>query len=279
MQSDSLAPMTSAPEPMTTADEKDRTLSPVGARIVELMQQRRLSGRKLAALTDLSPSYISTITTGKTKVPSTKVLRALSIYFNEDLFRLVTEGDTALLEQVVNELELAERIRNGQPALAPAGSITSRADDGALPVVGIVEAGAWRARDEFGDITDEVTPLTRDPRFPLARQEAHLVRGDSMDQAGIFEGGYVRMIAYDDVPLSLRPGTIVILERAAGDFSIFERTVKQVEFVDGEYRFIPRSSNPRHKPVILPQDVDLFDETSEVRVLGFVTAFINPIPY
>ncbi len=100
-----------------------------------------------------------------------------------------------------------------------------------------------------------------------------------MDLAGIFDGGYVRMIAYDDVPLSLRPGTIVILERAGNDFSIFERTVKQVEIVDGEYRFCPRSSNSRHKTIVLPQTVDLFDETSEVRVLGFVTAFINPIPY
>lgn len=279
MQSDSLATMTNAPGPMSADDEKDRTLSRVGQRIVDLMRERNLSGRKLAALTDLSPSYISTITSGKTKVPSTKVLMVLQNYFQEDLFGLISSDELDRDAWEKFDRSLVKRNENGQPAFTPGGGITSRADDGALPVVGIVEAGAWRARDEFGDITDEVTPLTRDPRFPLARQEAHLVRGDSMDQAGIFEGGYVRMIAYDDVPLSLRPGTIVILERAAGDFSIFERTVKQVEFVDGEYRFVPRSSNPRHKPVILPQDVDLFDETSEVRVLGFVTAFINPIPY
>lgn len=279
MQSDSLTLMTNAPDPTPADDEKDRALSPVGARIIELMQQRRLSGRKLAALTDLSPSYISTITSGKTKVPSTKVLTVLSNYFDEDLFQHLRAGDLVTDQPMPMSVRLVKRNENGQPALAPGGSTTSRADDGALPVVGIVEAGAWRARDEFGDITDEVTPLTRDPRFPLARQEAHLVRGDSMDQAGIFEGGYVRMIAYDDVPLSLRPGTVVILERAAGDFSIFERTVKQVEIVDGEYRFVPRSSNPRHKAIVLPQNVDLFDETSEVRVLGFVTAFINPIPY
>ncbi|WP_156295603.1 S24 family peptidase [Methylobacterium aquaticum] len=274
-----VAPMTDATKSHSDESKAADELSPVVRRILELIDKSGLSGRDISKKIGKSPTYLTTLTGGKTKVPGTKALIALSNFFNEDLFRLVPNGDRVDDPDFDPQSPLVVRNENGQPAFVSRGGTTSRHDDGALSVVGIVEAGAWRERDEFGDITDEVVPLVRDPRFPNARQEAHLVRGDSMDQAGLLDGGYIRMIAYDDVPLSLRPGTIVVLERASSDHSTFERTVKQVEFVNGEYHFRPRSSNPRHKPIVLPQDVDLFDETSEVRVLGFVTAFINPIPY
>jgi hypothetical protein len=143
-----------------------------------------------------------------------------------------------------------------------------------------VEAGAWRRHEEHAEIQDVIEDIGRDPRFPSARQEAHLVRGDGMNAAGITIGGYVRVVCYEDAHISLRPGMIVLVERRFDGEGLFERTLKEVEILsDGGYRLVPRSHNPKHETFVIPAGQDPADENAKIRVIGFVTAFVQPIGF
>jgi SOS-response transcriptional repressor LexA len=133
-----------------------------------------------------------------------------------------------------------------------------------LDVMGTIQAGNWVDRSLVDEHEEhEIIPVARDPRFPHAKQYALAVIGDSMDKE-YPEGCYVTCVDYWDSGLQLRDGLIVHVERHNGP--LVEMTLKAVETIDGEKMLVPRSNNPRHKP-IKPEG----DGGTDVLVKGIVT--------
>lgn len=144
-----------------------------------------------------------------------------------------------------------------------------------LPVVGVVEAG------QFRDITlvnqdeeYETVNVVRDEKFPHARQYALRVSGDSMNEK-FADGSYVICVSFPDTGLALKGGMIVHVERHIAGTHLVETTLKQVEDRNGKRFLVPRSTNPRHKPIEINPD----DEMTETKVQGLVVGSYSPVSF
>lgn len=143
-----------------------------------------------------------------------------------------------------------------------------------LPVVGVVEAG------QFRDVTltsqDEEYPtvnVVRDRKYPHARQYALRVSGDSMNE--LFEdGSYVVCARFSDTGLALKDGMIVHVERRIAGTHLVETTLKQVQIRGSKQLLIPRSRNPKHKPIEITRD-----DMTEVVVQGVVIGSYTPVNF
>lgn len=144
-----------------------------------------------------------------------------------------------------------------------------------LPVVGVVEAG------QFRDITltsqEEEYPtvnVVRNRRYPSARQYALRVSGDSMDKL-FAEDSYVICASFDDTGLALKTGMIVHVERRIAGTHLVETTVKEVEYRGRRCFLMPRSNNPKHKPIEVQPD----DDKTETRVQGLVIGTYSDVDF
>lgn len=140
-----------------------------------------------------------------------------------------------------------------------------------LPVVGVIAAGSWREID-----ADEVIPgpshigMGSDPRFPRIRQYALLVSGDSMNE--LFpDGSYVTCIDHVDAGMDLKVGMVVHVERSRDGGQLVETTLKEIASINGETVLAPRSTNPKHKPIVVNGD-----EGTEIAIRGIVTGMWMP---
>lgn len=138
---------------------------------------------------------------------------------------------------------------------------------------GIVEAGAFREVDMLNQDSPRIIPLPRDARYPRCRQYAFEVRGDSMNLAKIEEGMWVTGVDYIDFTEwhgEVRSGMKVVVERSRAQGAERELTVKELHFTRDHVEFVPRSSNPEHKPVKVKADFKS-DNGISIRVLAIVT--------
>ena len=145
-----------------------------------------------------------------------------------------------------------------------------------LPVLGIVEAGAWRDITADEDHEPEVRQVARDARFPDAAQFLLRVRGDSMNAAKpspILEGMLVRCVSWADTGLELRTGLIAVVR--LWDGSRAETTMKRVHIMPkGDIELRPESTNASHKAIQLPADhVD--GDGVRVEIIAVVTAAVQ----
>ncbi|MGE7415865.1 LexA family transcriptional regulator [Methylobacterium tarhaniae] len=141
----------------------------------------------------------------------------------------------------------------------------------AIPIIGKTEAGTFREVVEYDDEEHEYVFDEPDPEFPRARQVAFLVEGDSMNQADppILPGAKLICVDFEETGLPLIEGMIVVVERTQDGGQSREWSVKEVE-LDGENTiFAPRSSNKRHKPIIMRDDPDI-EEAKEAHVIALV---------
>jgi hypothetical protein len=141
-------------------------------------------------------------------------------------------------------------------------------------VAGTVQAGSFREVDEFVQTEFVTIYETRDPQFPDARLGAFNVAGDSMNNLKprpILPGDRVITIDFDDLRgrVPLRDGMIVVVEQVRDGGHLREWSVKQIEFYDDRIEFHPRSTNPRHKPIVVAHDPRA-DDGRSVRVLALV---------
>lgn len=158
------------------------------------------------------------------------------------------------------------------PDISAAGHNLATTHVDVVPVVGVVEAGAFRVVDDLSQIEpDDFEGLTvpRDARYFGMRCFAFEVRGDSMDRV-IPNGSYV--VAVDIVDYADRYGPVasgryVVVERTNGHMK--EWTVKEAVVFADRIELRPCSTNPRHKTITVPL-ADL-DNGSEVRILGVVS--------
>ncbi len=146
-------------------------------------------------------------------------------------------------------------------------------------VVGTVEAGAFREVDEFTQEELPEIPAERDERFPHARMIAFDVAGDSMNDLKprpILPGDRVIALAYDDIQheVPLRNGMTVVVERERDGGHIREWSVKEIQMFPDRTEFHPRSTNSRHKPIIIEKNDDP-DNGETVRVIALVKNIVS----
>lgn len=136
-----------------------------------------------------------------------------------------------------------------------------------VPVVGVAQAGTWiDAHDVMQEPLGHISTV-RDERFPGLEHISYRVQGDSFDQF-VRDGGHVICVRWAETGLELKAGMTVVAEQSR-DGGLIQRTIKTVEGGPGNWRLAPRSSNPRHKPLV-------FKEGDHVEVVALVVQFISP---
>lgn len=142
-------------------------------------------------------------------------------------------------------------------------------DDDMLIVNASVEAGVWRASEQWNDertfvIENMPTPIPGAKRFGLevvgGSMNEFYQPGTILDCVSIFSGG-----------TKPQSGDHVIVECIRPD-GLRELTVKEYREEDGRYWLVPRSTDRRFKPIeYAGPDSEHVDE-SEVHVIAFVIA-------
>lgn len=150
-------------------------------------------------------------------------------------------------------------------------------------VVGTVEAGTFREVDEFDQTEHLEIAVPKDEKFPYARQMAFNVSGDSMNDLKprpILSGDRAICVAYEDVAdeATLRDGMVVVVERTRDGGHTREWSIKQIELYADKTVFAPRSTNPKHKPIIIERDVEA-DDGTRVEVIALVRRIVNDLEY
>ena len=151
-----------------------------------------------------------------------------------------------------------------------AGSIRKNIEIG-LPIMGTVQAGNLR------DITlvdenfePEILMAPKDQRFKHASQYALKVEGDSMDLE-FPDGCYVTVVDFPSSGLELKPGHVVHVERYLGGAQHVETTLKEIQSINGQILLVPKSTNPKHQPIVVTGDDD-----TEIKIRGIVTGKWEP---
>jgi phage repressor protein C with HTH and peptisase S24 domain len=147
-------------------------------------------------------------------------------------------------------------------------------------VAGVVEAGSFIEIDEFDQREPERVIVPEDPEFPRARILVFEIRGDSMNamHPPLLPGGRAICVAYEDVAhlYPVRDGMTVVVERTRDGGHLREWSVKQVELHDDRVEFHPRSTNPKHRPIIVDRDAQA-DDGTRIEIIALVRSVTNKI--
>jgi transcriptional regulator with XRE-family HTH domain len=157
----------------------------------------------------------------------------------------------------------------------------------AVPIVGDVEAGAFREAPEFDADDIEYVTDYPDREYPHARRIGFRVRGDSMNDLKprpMLEGDKVIGLDFHDIEgqIVLREGLVVVVEQTRDGGHTREWSVKQMEIYEDRYEFCPRSTNKKHKPIVVPNKVfrdPSEDDGRQVRILALVRRVISDVIY
>lgn len=134
------------------------------------------------------------------------------------------------------------------------------------PVLGAVEAGAFREADMLSQGEPRAVSASRSASYPNATPMAWVVHGDSMNEAKIFDGMIVLGVDFQEAGGVLTNNQIVVVEQNRG--GLIERSVKAVAVFPDRTEFQPRSTNQVHKPIIYKNGNR--DDDIEVKILTVV---------
>lgn len=153
----------------------------------------------------------------------------------------------------------------------------------AAAVVGHVEAGTFREVDAFDQRERELVSVPPDDRFPNARQMIFDVSGDSMNDLKprpILAGDRIVAVSFEDIAneVVLRDGMVVVVERSKDGGMTREWSVKQVEIYQDRTEFHPRSTNPRHRPIVINRDYST-DDGTQVEIIALARRIINDLSF
>lgn len=146
-------------------------------------------------------------------------------------------------------------------------------------IIGKVKAGEFIAVEDLGDWDEpRYVQDVRDSRFPNARHLAFDVEGDSMNALKprpIMDGDQLSALAFEDIQdrMPLRDGMIVVVERTRHGGLEREWSVKQLEIYEDRVEFHPRSTNPRHKPIVVIRD-NAADDGVTVTIIAIVRRLV-----
>lgn len=236
-------------------------------RVRERLDHLAMTARAASLLAGQGPDAIRTILDGRSLSPRAKRLQAIAAVLQCDARYLLGVIDTPFEYDEREEVEVA--------ALLLPGALTKpHAELALLPVRGRVQAGAWLALDESGQVEPTMSATVRDPRYPHADQWLSEVVGDSMNQLGILEGDLVHIVELIGSGWYPRTKDIVEVVRTRFGGSEREITLKQVEVTGPDTVLLwPRSTNSRWRDPI-PLGVEGEDDI-EVRIRGFMINLVR----
>lgn len=208
-----------------------------GERLRDLRARARLSVEELADAVGLAASSVRAHENGQNGIRATMAQRyatALGVTPEEILF---TGG-------------------KAQPAQRP---VTAIGGSRRVPVLGIVQAGAWA---EIDDNQPEPTEWVafEEPQYARAQLFALIVRGASVNR---FYPDGSRVVCIPAHESGVQEGDFVVVRRRRGSF--VETTLKQVEVgADGHVELWPRSDDPQFQEPLRLDNVRDADEGAEI---------------
>ena len=137
---------------------------------------------------------------------------------------------------------------------------------------GSVQAGTWNEFDEYQDTDMETVPTVMG-KWAGYEQFAYKITGPSMNQARIFDGDFVVCVPYFLAAKGHKTGDLVVVERRRG--GLVERTVKQVDFSNGDCKLWPRSDDPRFQLPIPCKGPE--PDGTEIEIIGLVIWVCRPL--
>lgn len=254
-------------QPVSLILEQTSTGSVVSERIHERLDALGLSGLQAERLSKNYRGLINQITAEKARMPAADRMDRLASVLQCDVGYLL--GTQNILRN-----NQAQTVVNAKPSLAQ------------IPLIGKAGAGAFVRVDDIADEL-EVVEGARHPKFPGARHFAVNVEGDSMNDLGndsLFDGDIAFAVAWFDTGYAPRDGYIVVVEQKINGGHIKERTVKEIRIAGDGIELVPRSTNPKHKTLLIPFDkppLDSFvendkspfvesDDGKEIEIVGLV---------
>lgn len=164
----------------------------------------------------------------------------------------------------------------------PAELTPSSSDPYPVTVIGKVAAGVFREVDDTDQSEKRRILEAPDERFPNARRLAFEVEGDSMNELQprpILAGDTLICVAFEDVAkqVKVRDRMVVVVERSRDGGQTREWSVKQVELYEDRIEFHPRSSNPKHQPIVVSRNAQA-DEGVQVEIIALVRRATNEFP-
>ena len=220
--------------------------------IAKIRAAKELTLEQLAEASGVSVAYLSRIERGERRlndVIGRKIARGLGVHLAD----LLAPSDAQFADKM-------------------------GVDQGPLPNIGfggIVEAGAFRQQDLYVDDPRDIVVVQHAPRvpgYPGVAQLGYVVRGDSMDAAGILPGMVVVALAFGDYVDrigSIRDGDIVVVRRTRGGGHEVELTIKEFRDFPDRIELLPRSRNVAHAPIVVAKN-DGADDGTEVKIEAVV---------
>lgn len=194
----------------------------------------------------------------KAKVARSTIFRALK----ED-YQFVTSSRTLA--------KLAEAVNAEPPVVTTDIKLAPRF----LPVRYRVQAGLWYEIDAEEPPEQVALAVLPDPRYASFPQWLEKVVGDSVDLK-IPPNHYAHVVDAVEMGYAPKDGDWVVVERRRDQGAVRERTIKQVEIVDGDVRLCPRSSNPKWRDPVELTAGARNPESVEVEIVGLVIGAYNP---
>lgn len=232
----------------------------MGEKIQVLRKRKGMSQQELAKAVDVTQQAIQSLERGDTKRPRYMVQLCHALNVDPKVLLNDEIGLDDVLESFGWQASDAPQILN----------------DGSLPIIGKVEAGSFRLKDdEYGQTNDqdyEHIDATPDSRFSHCRQYALQIVGDSVNRkAG--DGDFAHCIEFADLGWSPEQamGKYVVAQLIDGDK--YENTVKLLVHEKGRTLLRPDSFNPKYK------DIDLTDfaknnDGKEIHIKAIVRRFL-----
>lgn len=221
------------------------------------LAQKHVSQSELARRWGKTPDIVSRILLGKRKLSAdelAEIARLLNIAPpltgpDPNSFKLPTDKNSAIIP------------------LAGSASV---------PIIGIVEAGAYRPLSWFDGADLGVVMSGYDPRFPKELQKGWLVRGNDNEAAGIGDGDQIVTVDPWAAGISLTNGSMVVIEKLSPDGSTRELTLRELHIAATAITLIARTTDPRFQPEELPPQTNL--RAGSPRIVGVVIAALRRFP-
>lgn len=193
---------------------------------------------------------------------------------------LPTTGNLLKLRQLLNAdlvegmiFDVEERKGGGS---RPARSAGESINFGRMFVRWVAEAGNWREHEEFHDESETESFIVPQIRGDGLQRFLTKIAGDSMDKVRLFDGDFVVTIDWNDLDRPANDGEIVVVQQTRDGGHTIETTVKQIRVYKDRYELHPRSSNPRHKAIIVKHG-DGESDGRVVTIIGLVESVYRPI--
>jgi transcriptional regulator with XRE-family HTH domain len=230
-------------------------------RIRRVMARRRTNAAALARTAHLGSTAVYDILRRKNRNPSRAVLESIARAADVNVDYLL--GNTDNME-----------VRRGD-ALGDKAAVLP------IPVIGLAEAGAYRAAMLTFDLDEHELPTINAPlpkHHPEGRRFALQVIGHSMDAARpapIAHGMYALCVDLASAGLGIESGRIYAVQRTLDGGQTWECIIKRCMVYADRIELVSESTHkddPRHQPIVINRRAkgnDLLD-TREIKAIGLV---------